>query len=272
MDSESKPRILVFGSCMSNITASFLQAEYEYDHYRSIHHNRSDAFISYYIDRDREPIPRDVLERELIYKPQSEAEARQFLHNQYPEGLGFHDLGARRREGKTLLDDLNELTFNIILLDNFMDVAAKLVYWKTRPEYAGQTMFLNLGFYENEAALAPQFWHTEYLEPQQSAANWVRIYHWLRALQPQARFYFLPYHYCSSQSEPERYERIFRFQELFTPLAKSLDMTLFPAFNVAPALTCGEKDWPHFQTPIYRALAGTIFLDYEARLLSWNRS
>jgi hypothetical protein len=148
-----------------------------------------------------------------------------------------------------------------------MDIAAKLVRWKTHEVYFDQKLFLNLGFYENEAELAPQFWHDEFLTVEDSAANWIQIYHWIRERQPDAKIYFLSYHYCSSLESPERHARIKGFYSVFSRMAEGLDLRVLPPLNVRAGLLKGEIDWPHFEPPVYEALAGVIYLDYETGFL-----
>jgi hypothetical protein len=268
MNTEYKPNVLVFGSCMSNLTAARLVSKFNFQQTHSVHHNRSDVFIDYHIDKNKEMVPLDYLESHFVYKSSTEKEARQFLRNQYAEYLGFHDLIANKRKYKTFFDDIEELSFDIILLDNFMDVAAKLVRWKSHNEYTNQPLFLNIGFYENENDLKPQFWHDEYLTPEASAENWVKIYRWIRERQIHAKIYFLSYHYCSSVSVPERYFRIKDFYTCFSEKAKDCDLRILPPLNVRSSLTKGEIDWPHFDDAIYEALAGMIFLDYESDVLT----
>jgi hypothetical protein len=268
MEDENKPNVLVFGSCLSNLTAARLVAKFNFKQTHSVHHNRSDVFIDYHLEKNKEMIPLDYLESHLFYKKPLEKEARQFLRNQYAEYLGFHDLLDNKREGHTFFDDIEEFSFDVILLDNFMDIAAKLVTWKTHKRYSDRKIFLNIGFYENEAELTPQFWHDEYLTPKQSVENWIRIYRWIREKQPKAKIYFLSYHYCSSLTAPDRFARIKGFYTCFSEQAKACDLVILPPLNVRPSLTKGEVDWPHFDDAVYDALAGIIFLDYESDLLA----
>ncbi len=253
-------KVMVFGSCMSNLAAFELIHTYGFEQTHSVHHNRSDAFLTYYVDKTNDMIPLEYWESKLIYKEDPRGEAKQFLINQYPEGLGFHGMMDKKRPGKSFIEDVEEIQADVILMDNFMDIAAKLVYSNSDPFRATRPLFLNHGFYQNEMELAQEYVHTEYLTPTESAENWLRIYRWLRERQPKAHIFFLPYHSCSSYAAPDRYRRARDFYLEFEPLARDEDLFLIPPVETVPELTKGEEDWPHFQIPIYKGLAGYIYL------------
>jgi hypothetical protein len=256
--------VIAFGSCLSNITIANLVSDYGFIQTHSVHHNRSDAFLDYHVHQNRDMPPLDWMESKLVHKPDKEAEARQFLRNQYRSYLGFHDLSDRMVEGRSFFDDLRENQYDVILMDNFMDVAAKLAFSTLDYRYKNSPIFFNHGFYENEVELSREFHHTDFLDPQQSAHNNLEIYKWIRALQPKAKIFFLPYHFCSSLEHGDRYLRIYNFYQKFSEIASIEDLYIVPPPNVAPELTKGEEDWPHFQIPVYKALAGFIFLHCDA--------
>jgi hypothetical protein len=94
---------------------------------------------------------------------------------------------------------------DVILMDNFMDIAAKLVVCKSIPEFSQSPLFLNAGFYQNEQQINEMFdWWGDYLTPEQSAFHTMRIYKWLRLRQPSAKIFFLPFHWSSSPNAPDR--------------------------------------------------------------------
>jgi len=256
--------VIAFGSCLSNITIANLVSDYGFVQTHSVHHNRSDAFLDYHVHQNREMPPLDWMEAKLVHKPDKEAEARQFLRNQYRPYLGFHDLSDRRVEGRSFFDDLRDHQYDVILMDNFMDVAAKLAFSTIDSRYRNSPLFLNHEFYKNESDLLEEFQYTNYLSPKQSALNNLCIYNWLRKLQPNAKIFFLSYHFCSSLENRDRYNRIYKFYKSFSKLVSNEDLYLVPPPNVVPNLTKGEEDWPHFQMPVYKALAGYIFLHTEA--------
>ena len=255
-------KVIAFGSCMSNITAAYLKDEYGFRQTHSVHHNRSDNFIRYFIDKTSDMIPISFFENLLIYKPDTSHEAREFLQNQYRDYVGFHGLQDIRRpiEGP-FFADIAENNYDVILLDNYMDIASLLMRHRTIPEFRESPLFINPGFYENGDVVIDQFdWYDGYLTPEQSAQNWLKIYRWLRIHQPTAKIFFLTYHSCSSTSVPERYWRAFNFYPALTKIAADEDLHIVPPLSVAEDLTEGQINWPHFKMPVYRALAGYVFL------------
>lgn len=252
-------KVAVFGSCMSNLTMSRLNNIYGYEQTHSIHHNRSDVFIKYHIEKNS-MIPLEKLERELLPKNQSDLEARNILRNQYSEHLGLFQLESSRHKYGNFIDFAHEGRWDLILLDNFMDIAAKLMFNVIDDPYQEKPLFLNPHFYQNEAEISRQYHHTPFLSAQESLNNWITICQWLHKLQPQAKIFFIPYHSCSSTENEERYNRITGFHNLLGELKTSTNINIVPPLDVHPALTKGQVDWPHFDDRIYNALAGYIYL------------
>lgn len=253
-------KVIAFGSCMSNLTTAHLVHTYGFEQTHSVHHNRSDNFIRNFIDKSAQMIPMEYFDGLLIHKKEHETTARQFLRNQYQEYVGFHDLLQLKQEGQTLFTDLATKKFDVILMDNLMDVSALLMHPKELPEFTKSPLFLNCGFYENEKEIASKFEYGGFLDPTASATNSLRICRWLRGFQPQAKIFFLCYHFVSSVGAPDRYQRIRDFYIQFAPRARAEGIDVVPPLLVAPELTKGEVDWPHFQMPVYKALAGYVYL------------
>ena len=253
--------LAVIGSCMSNLTAARLVSVFGFDQTHCVHHNRSDTFLKYYVDRTFDMIPKYRFDS-LIMKPGYGENERAILDNQYLDSLGFFQLENRKRTGKTFLDDLREIKIDLILLDNFMDVASMLMCDTSDQAFAERPLFINIGFYEQEHELAEKFSFTPFLSPLESAHNWLRIYHWLRKLQPDAKIVFLPYHTCSSLTDRSRYERVIGFSSIFARLATAENLIVIPPLELASEMTKGEQDWPHFQDNVYLGLAGQVYLKY----------
>ncbi len=246
---------------MSNLTIASLKAMFGFEQTHSVHHNRSDNFIRYFIEQTDEMIPEEYFDNLLSYKPESEAQARQFLQNQYRKYVGFHGLLDKKDPNTDFLIDLATYQFDVILLDNFMDIAARLMVHKARREFMRSPLFLNAGFYSNQAEILSLFdWFGDYLTPQESAENWLKIYKWLREFQPNAKMFFLSYHYCTSTSSPDRYRRAREFYPAFKAMTEGEDIHVVPPLCPPLELTKGEVNWPHFEPPIYRALAGYVYL------------
>lgn len=258
-------RAAVFGSCMSNLTMARLQENYGYEQTHCIHHNRSDAFINYHLN-NKPMIPIQALQSELLPKAEFEVDAKNILRNQYAEHLGLFQLEENRHKYGTFMEFARKENWDLILLDNFMDVAAKLMFDVINDPQQEKPLFLNPHFYQNEDVISEQYHHTPFLSPQESANNWLTICHWLRNLQPKAKIFFIPYHSCSSTENGDRHSRISQFPPIFSEMAETVSVNMLPPIEVKESLTKGQEDWPHYDSKIYSALAGHIYLSVEANL------
>ena len=254
-------KIITIGSCLSNITAAHLVGKYGLEQTHSIHHNRSDSLVNYFIEKSANPIPLTILTDLLVPKGELEKTSKQFLHNQYDENLGFHDLANKKLPNQTFINDIKENKYDVILIDNLMDVSSLLLYPTDMPDYSKSGLFLNLGFYENEQELSKIFKYGSFLTPEESVANHIKIITFLRMHQPQAKIIFLPYHYTTSKNDLERQSRIITFYEKFKDWAFSNEIILIPPLNVDNSLMANPSDWTHFKMHVYEALAGTIYLN-----------
>jgi hypothetical protein len=263
-------RTVVIGSCMSNLTVQLAPGDLGFYQTHCIHHNRSDAFLRYFVDQTSEMIPREYLEKILQYKPESEREARQILDNQYPASAGYFTVEKRRESAADdFLTDLKTKEFDLILLDNFMDISARLMMDVTRRNPEESPLFMNLGFYTNQTELKNRFkFYGNHLTPSESAENWLRIYHWLRRLQPKAKIIFICYHSVSSLNNLDRFSRLTKFVPELAAKAVGTDLMIVPPLAVPDHLTKGIVDWPHFTPPVYKSLAGLVYLLFNSDLAS----
>lgn len=252
-------RVMALGSCMSNLTIAHLIQDYNFEQVFCIHHNRSDAFVRYYV-RGEKMIPLELVERQLTYKHDTDPDVYCILRNQFPDHIGFYNL-HRGDDPRPFTRRFSEEKLDVILMDNYMDIAAMLAYYSADEEYKHSPIFLNHGFYENSEELQDKFLFTDFLTPQQSASYWREIYSWVRSLQPTAKIFFLPYHSCSSHTNPGRFARAADFYPALVSQLGDEDISIIPPLEVPSEWTKGEEDWPHFQMPIYKALAGRVFLE-----------
>lgn len=258
-------KIAAFGSCLSNLTIARLR-RYGFEQLLSVHHNRSDAFLKYFVDKSAPQIPLEELMSKFVFKPEFEAETRKCILNQYVEGLGYHDLMPRRKEtGRDFFQELQATKFDVILMDNFMDIASKMAVWKDHPVYGDSPVFFNFGSFENDKELLTEFDYTyDYLSGEQAAKNNMRIYKWLRRLQPDAKIFYLCYHWCTSPDNPRRQKAAQTFFHTLSRLAWFEKLIVMPPLTVAPQWTMGTENWPHFDDRVYEALAGYLFLHLQA--------
>ena len=250
-------RAVAIGSCLSNLTIAHLINDFGFQQALCVHHMRSDAFVDYVVQRRSTMIPASFLDDYLKPRPAFDTDARAFLRNQYPDTMGFFQLPAP--PAADFVRCLTQERYDVVLIDNFMDVAAKLMHCTTMPEFAERPLFLNPHFYANEDQINTDFAFGDFLEPEQSAANILAIVRWVRALQPGARIGVLCFHTCSSRDNPDRLRRAAGFYPAFAALAAQDDVFVIPPVDVPPALQV-DGDWAHLVPAIYRGLAGSVYL------------
>ena len=254
-------KIITVGSCLSNLTASHLVSKYGLMQTHSVHHNRSDNLINYFIEKSVPQIPLDYLNSLLKPKEEHRKAAHQFINNQYDENLGFHDLANTKLPNQTFMNDIQNNKYDVILLDNLPDISYLLLYPTDMPEYSKSGLFLNLGFYEGEEELSKKFKYGAFLSPEESVSNHIKIITFLKIHQPQAKIFFLPFHHTTSKHDLERHTRIIDFYEKFKDWAYANDIVVIPPLDIDNSLMANVNDWTHFKMHVYEALAGTIYLN-----------
>lgn len=184
-----------------------------------------------------------------------------FLKNQYDAYLGFHELRhLKQGPDHTFFSDLDGLDIDVILLDNLNDAASLLMYPNDMPGYEDSGLFLNGHFYENEDEISEKFSYRPFLTPAQSIENWLHIIRWLKAKQPYAKIFFLPYHSFTSTDDPERQARIDAFALGIEKHQLQEGFEVIPNLSPPAQYTNGLEDWPHFRPEVYKALAGYVYL------------
>lgn len=261
-------KIMTFGSCMTSITAEHIKAQFGAKYLCGIHHNRSDAFLYYHVKMTHPMIQLEKLENWLKPLEKHGDAPKQFLRNQYPDYIGNLSSNESSRFRKLkFIDWIEKEIIDVILLDNFMDISAKLMYSTDYSEHDKSPLFINPQFYENEAEILQKFQFGEFLSAQESAKNWLEIYYWFQSKQPTAKIFFLCFPYCTSKGSNERYWRARDFYNHLLSLSKDSDLHVVPPPDVEPSLTAGD-DWYHLHNHIYAALAGYVFFVTAAGLPS----
>jgi len=168
--------------------------------------------------------------------------------NQYEEYLGTHEL-----EGYKSLFLLDEEEVDLIILDNFMDISAKLV--KLDDQHF--PFFMNTGFVKNGLE---NMQITDFLDVEKSINNWRLIIDFLKNLFPKAKFVFLSFQYSTLVDKPERFNLAKSFNTKMSQALSDSNVFFIPSMFVEPKLTKGVIDWAHFNNLIYKGLASLIFM------------
>ncbi|MBV9785993.1 MAG: hypothetical protein JO264_19500 [Acidisphaera sp.] len=252
-------KTLTIGSCLSNLTVTWLKMDYGFDQTHNVQHMRSDAFVTYYVERTAKMIPLDFMNSYLKGSERWATEAQKYLLNQYRETLGFHELLDSKDPDTDFFQDIQSQKVDVIVMDNFMDVAAQLMRPKNWSEWRNSPLFLNPHFYANQDEICRDFEFTGHITPEDSAACWLKIYRFIRKLQPAAKMFFLSFMYATSTDSAERYHRAREFYLNFSQLARGEDLFLVPPLDLPLELHI-PGDWSHVDGHVYRALAGYIYL------------
>ena len=124
---ESKTSIMTFGSCFSRRIADQYVKIFGGKVISSVYHNRSDYFCQQFIDGDSSNPELDTLINS-IEKPGNfivtnrDSDPFLLLRNQHADYIGLHGL----KNGISFIDALKSRNANIIIIDNFMDILARL--------------------------------------------------------------------------------------------------------------------------------------------------
>ena len=247
--------VAVIGSCLSNLTAIKLVQDYQFKRICNVAHNRSDCFINSFLDKKKEQVSLHELENTFVFKADKHEIGWQILKNQYRPYLGQHELP----NVKPFLD-IEEGGIDLFILDNFMDVAARLVRFKNKSEYF--PFFINQDFLEQGDA---ELEIVDFLDVESSVANWKQIVDSLKILHPRARFVFLSFQYATLVNKQDRFDRSRAFSKIMSDYFSNTDIMFIPSLITEPELTMGVEDWAHFNQAIYKALAGVIFLNVTTR-------
>jgi hypothetical protein len=259
--SDTKFSIGHLGSCLSSIPVAHLVTDYGFEEKFRIHHNRSDAFRGYFVDETWSIPDLAVLNHVFIKSsdPSIASDGTNFIENQVLPTVGFEGNLSYKKGQERFFDVLNK-HIDIILLDNFMDIASRLMTPTEKSSFRGSPLFINPQFYNNTGEIYEKFKFTDFLTPTESAENWLAIYRWLRAKQPNSKIIFLCFPYATSRGVEERYRRAYCFYEKISNACSGEDIDIIPPLQISDDLTNGKEDWYHVKPQLYKALAGYIFL------------
>lgn len=170
--------VVSIGSCFSKRVARQIEGA---NLISSVYHNRSDVLLTAIRSKGATLKPRAKI-CELMGIPidgTDEFSPFSVISNQSAEGFGLHDLP----EGVPILQALSRMKLDLILIDNFMDLSAKL-YRTPLGNY-----FCRYSGFEPPEGLRLR----RKLSPQESAANFEQIVDLLRGMQPTAKIVFLQF-------------------------------------------------------------------------------
>ena len=254
-----KKQIITFGSCMSEgvyAALTRLHPTQDWSYLNHIIHNRSDYFINSFIEKTQSPVGiEDVSDADNDTSPNFPSislinEGKQFILNQSYSCIGLNGVDWRI----SFLDNLKSQSVNIILMDNFMDIATRLV----RDKITGKCFFIHSASYSPEL-FSNRFVFTDFLSPEISILNYLKIIDWLSVLQPNTAIYFLPFpsivHGHQGRDSVIR-AADFRYKLVNNPLSIPMLYTL----DVEERHMLSIDDWCHYAPSYYLEIAKQILI------------
>ena len=254
LQNNSTPNIVTFGSCLSRYTSNHYVRLFGGKIISSVYHNRSDAFCGRLLDQSWYIDPFDEIKSSLLKEEQQSSNqdnnSTQILKNQYLETIGLHRLSS----GQPLFDAVKSGKVDLFVVDNYMDLAARLVKQPSKP-----TSGLFLRIYDfavpekiKDRSKGEAWAIGEHLSPEDGIKYMSRILDFFREYNPAARIVFINFPHNTYSHSPERVARTQEYERLFN----------YQGCDIIPCMTIPEmnqtEDKMHFKPTQYAAYAGLI--------------
>lgn len=236
-------KVITFGSCLSRYTANHYVRLFGGAVVSSVYHNRSDAFFKRHLSGEWGDVDVDKILSALGEESSTldeDNKARNIIKNQSSDQIGLH----RLKKGQNLFAALKDKP-NLIIVDNYMDLSARLAYDKKTAE----GYFIKLGDLKESAR--PNFDLGSYLQPESAVFYMSKIICFLKQQVPDARIVFINFPH-DTYSDKARVSRTLEYAELFNS-SYCLKVGLQKIHSIYRT-----KDKQHFKPPQYAAYAGLI--------------
>jgi hypothetical protein len=230
-------KIITFGSCLSRYTANHFCRMFGGSVISSVYHNRSDAFVGKFLKRD------------WIHYPESEIQKMlndsgiPILRNQYDEWIGMHNLKKRTQ----LFETLDRGIGNLIIIDNFMDISARLL--SQNPNGQEGVFLRPQDFLVKDHKLVLK----DHLSIDVGIESMLSIVNYFRSKLPRAIIVFINFPNNIYESSPQKVARLKDYESKFF----IEDALIIPALKVHKKYQTEEKS--HFQPAQYAAYAGIVY-------------
>jgi len=232
--------IVTFGSCLSRYIARSYKRLFAGNITNSVYHNRSDYFVNSFIKKNN-----NVVNQSLMNVLQSKNtidindDASLILLNQTIEGLGQHKI----ENSHELMDNLQSLKIDILIIDNFMDISARLSSGLGFNFFARPNDYKN---YEENFSLGG------FITTSESIENFNTIIKYFKSIQPTMKIVFVHFPYNTYGEDSNRKDRSLSFYKEFN----NDSIIMIPPLSI-PKIYRTEVA-SHFQEPQYTAYAGMI--------------
>lgn len=232
--------IVTHGSCLSRYIARSYKRLYAGEIISSVYHNRSDYFVKCFLNHTGVPID-SFLGGDLGQNSckQTDDDGKNIIINQTLLGIGRHKIDREMNLFKTI----ENYDINLIFIDNFMDVAARLSCGIEREFFLRPGDYIN---YDKHFVLG------DYLSIEDSVRNNNLIVDFYLKSCPNSKIFFFHFPFNTYKNDKLRAVRSMKFYEKF----HNENIKIVPPQSV-PSIY--QTDVPsHFQEPQYAAYAGMV--------------
>lgn len=251
---KKNPRIVTFGSCLSFYTAREYVRLFGGKVVSTVYHNRSDAFVGKMLDKAWPVIPMAELQKELgiedtrVDKTQNiDSIPYKILRNQFQDYMGLH----RLPQGTPLFEILESQDVDIIIVDNYMDLSARLAIADNDDS---QAIFLTLNKKYVDVKSGGRDWQIGgFLPPAEGVRHMRRILDFFHKAVPGAHVIFMHFPHSTYADSPERVARTKEYEAL---LSSHRDTYVIPCLNIRKPFRTQQKQ--HFATGQYCAYAAMV--------------
>ncbi|WP_298848831.1 hypothetical protein [uncultured Salinicola sp.] len=244
-------KIATFGSCLSRYTANQYVGLFGGEVICSVYHNRSDAFVKRFLDDEWGQCDYQHLSSalDIVDDVDDDADIKptNIIKNQLYDTIGCH----RLKRGIPFFKVFDSHP-DIFLLDNYIDLSARLVYSSVSPEIGGY--FINMRTLKENQKQYHFF--DDLLDPILGAKYMAKVISYIQKNAPQAKIFFLNFPYNVYQDEIRK-QRSLDYNE-----AIKRELLPFDTVKIIDALDVKDKyrtkHVQHYKPIYYAAIAGIV--------------
>lgn len=243
--------IMTFGSCFARRIAEQYVRVFGGKVISSVYHNRSDYFCQQFIDgvgvnHELDTLIKSIKKPENFMVENPDRDPFILLKNQHIDHIGLHSL----KNGNNFLNALETKKIDIIIIDNFMDILARLYQQDTKKLFflpQPRIDELNATSYINKDWVLG-----ELLDPQEGAEHLSRIVNHIHMKRPEANIFYANFPSTAYEQHLEKKNRFEQYRKSFKNIH---------CHSIAPIQilrSCKTEDKQHFSPTLYAAYAGII--------------
>jgi hypothetical protein len=252
--------IITIGSCMSEgIFAALTKKNpgVAFNYMNHVIHNRSDYFFNAICNNDWISVNPRSYARIMVDQMSSDEFPNLDLYEQsnfYLDNQSFDKIGINRDDSRiSFLENIHK-NVDLFILDNFMDIAAKLVVERNG---IGKYFVFSGAF--SQSTFNKNFVYSDFISPAESLINFLGIINWIKSKQPSARIFFAPFpanvvgfEHSASLKRAANLKKLLSLSDLTCPVLSTPDVKFDDMIS--------PSDWCHYSPNYYQKIADQIIL------------